>query len=174
MPSAPLQSVLTRRPTAATCWRMVRLTRLQSMEGSLPPPLLQNRACHFCGTRLLSDAPSVIGIRPTVNDSRSDLWSDVSRLPLAGHRSLTPQRGSSASPALLLPITYASPSSRQHIRGITPGLGFLRNPSPYALRLAPPPILAGEHARGYFVPDPSLTMDVGWSNLPGCVWGDCQ
>src|SRR5262249_17085152 len=26
-PSAPLQSVLTRRPTAATCWRMLRLTR---------------------------------------------------------------------------------------------------------------------------------------------------
>ena len=42
-----------------------RWARLQSMEGSLPPPLLQNRACHFCGTRLLSDVPSDIGIRPT-------------------------------------------------------------------------------------------------------------
>jgi hypothetical protein len=30
------------------------------MDGSLPPPLLQNRACHFCGTRLLSDAPFVM------------------------------------------------------------------------------------------------------------------
>src|SRR5882724_8984830 len=110
------------------------------MEGSLPPPLLQNRACHFCGTRLLSDAPSVIGIRPTVDDSRSDLWSDVSRLPLAGHRSLTLQRGSSASSALLLLSTYTSPSSRQHIRGVTLGFGFLRNPTPSALRLAPPPL----------------------------------
>jgi hypothetical protein len=41
--------------------------------------------------------------------------------------------------ALLLLITYTSPSSRQLILGITPGLGFLRNPSPYALRLAPAP-----------------------------------
>src|SRR5262249_53136332 len=41
------------------------LARLQSIEGSLPPPLLQNGACHFCGTRLLSEAPSGIGIRPT-------------------------------------------------------------------------------------------------------------
>ena len=118
-----------------------RIARLQSMEGSLPSPLLQNRACHFCGTRLLSDVPSVIGIRPTVNDNRADLWSDVSRLSLVGHRSLTPQHGSSASPALLLPITCPSPSSRQHIRGIALGLGFLRNPSPSALRLAPAPVL---------------------------------
>ena len=43
-----------------------RKARLQSMEGSLSPPLLQNRACHVGGTRLLSDAPSVIGIRPTI------------------------------------------------------------------------------------------------------------
>jgi transposase len=51
-------------------WRMANLNaRLQSMEGSLPPPLLQNRAGHFCGTRLLSDAPSVIGIRPTVSQT---------------------------------------------------------------------------------------------------------
>jgi hypothetical protein len=67
-----------------------RKARLQSMKGSLPPSLLQNRACHFCGTRLLSDAPSVIGICLTVNDNRADLWSDVSRLSLVGHRSLTP------------------------------------------------------------------------------------
>src|SRR5215468_4006899 len=31
--------------------------QLQSMDRSLCPPLLQNRACHFHGTRLLSDAP---------------------------------------------------------------------------------------------------------------------
>jgi hypothetical protein len=46
-----------------------RKARLQSMEGSLPPPLLQNRACHFRGTRLLSDAPSGIGIRPHVGQT---------------------------------------------------------------------------------------------------------
>src|SRR5215216_4609239 len=33
---------------------------LQSMDRSLYPPLLQNRACHFHGTRLLSDAPFVL------------------------------------------------------------------------------------------------------------------
>src|SRR5215475_14422694 len=49
-------------------------------EGSLPPPLLQNRACHFGGTRLLSDAPSVRGIRPPVGQTcgltfrASPLW----------------------------------------------------------------------------------------------------
>ena len=116
-----------------------RQARLQSMEGSLPPPLLQNRACHFCGTRLLSDAPSVIGIRPTIDDGWSDVWSVVSRLSLVGHRSLTRPRGSSAFPALLLPITCTSPSSRQHIRGMTLGLGFLRHPTPSTLRLAPTP-----------------------------------
>ena len=53
-PSSPLQSVLTRRPTAATCWRMLRLTRLQSIGGSLRLPLLQNGACDFRLTPLLS------------------------------------------------------------------------------------------------------------------------
>src|SRR3989440_6026809 len=120
---------------------MLRLIRLQAMEGSLPPPLLQNRACHFGGTRLLSDAPSVIGIRLTVDDGWSDLWSAVSRLSRVGHRSLTLPRGSSAFPALLLPITCTSPSSRQRIRGIALGLGFLRNHAPYALRLAPAPVM---------------------------------
>ncbi len=46
-----------------------RNARLQSMKGSLPPPLLQNRACRFGGTRLLSDAPFAIGIRPTVGQT---------------------------------------------------------------------------------------------------------
>src|SRR5262249_15905402 len=114
-------------------------TWLQSMEESLPPPLLQNRACHFRGTRLLSDVPSGRGIRLAVADSPDDLGSDVSRLPLAGHRSLAFPRGFSRFFALLLLITCPSPSSRQRILGIPPGLGFWRNPSPYALRLAPAP-----------------------------------
>ena len=36
--------------------------RLQSTNGSLRPPLLQNPACEFPRTRLLNDAPFVIGI----------------------------------------------------------------------------------------------------------------
>src|SRR5215471_4292121 len=54
MPSAPLQRVLTHRPTAATCWRRLRLIRLQSIGGSLRLPLLQNGACDFRLTPLLS------------------------------------------------------------------------------------------------------------------------
>ena len=45
--------------------------------------------------------------------------------------------GSSAYAALLCPITCTSPSARQPIRGVTPGLCFLRNPSRHAMRLAP-------------------------------------
>src|SRR5712691_4423088 len=55
-------------------------------------------------------------------------------------RDIAPSRqsaGSSASPALLHPITYTSPSARQPIRGVTPGLCFLRDPSRHAIRLAP-------------------------------------
>jgi len=60
-------------------------------------------------------------------------------------RGIAPSRlhaGSSAFLALLLLITCSSPSSRQRILGITPGLGFLRNPSPYAMRLAPAPLVS--------------------------------
>jgi hypothetical protein len=59
-------------------------------------------------------------------------------------RGIAPSRlhaGSSAFLALLLLITCTSPSSRQLILGITPGLGFLRNPSPSAMRLAPAPVV---------------------------------
>src|SRR5215813_14513321 len=45
---------MTRRPTAVTCWREVRLSRLQSIGGSLRLPLLQNGACDFRLTPLLS------------------------------------------------------------------------------------------------------------------------
>ena len=147
-----------------------RKARLQSMEGSLPPPLLQNRACHFCGTRLLSDAPSVIGIRPTVDDNRSDLWSDVSRLSLAGHRSLTLQRGSSASPALLLPITCTITVLTSAYPRHYPRPWLLEESLPVRLAVGTcsgPALQAGEHVRGYVVPDPSLAMNVGWSTLPG-------
>ena len=44
-PSSPLHSVVTRRPTAATCWRMVRLTR--SMKAVL---ICQPQAASTCWT----------------------------------------------------------------------------------------------------------------------------
>src|SRR5215471_3165857 len=59
-------------------------------------------------------------------------------------RDIAPSRlhaGSSAFFALLLLITCTSPSSRQRILGMTPGLGFLRHPSPSAMRLAPAPVV---------------------------------
>src|SRR5262249_18901218 len=43
MPTSPLQRVVTRRPTAATCWRMLRLTR--SMKAVL---ICQPQAAHTC------------------------------------------------------------------------------------------------------------------------------
>ena len=66
-------------------------------------------------------------------------------------RGIAPSRlhaGSSAFLALLLRITCTSPSSRQLILGITQGLGFLRNPSPYAMRLAPAPVVLSERTYG--------------------------
>src|SRR5262249_269495 len=52
-------------------------------------------------------------------------------------RDIAPSRrsaGSSAYAALLRPITCTSPSARQPIRGVTPGLRFLRDPSRHAMR----------------------------------------
>src|SRR5215831_14808498 len=108
---------------------------LQSMDKSLCPPLLQNRACHFYGTRLLSGAPFVIRHPPSCGGDTCDLTVHASPL-----RDIAPSRqgaGSSASVALLRPITCTSPSARQPIRGITPGLCFLRDPSRHAMRLSP-------------------------------------
>jgi len=44
-PSSPLQSVVTRRPTAATCWRILRLRR--SMKAVL---ICQPQAASTCWT----------------------------------------------------------------------------------------------------------------------------
>src|SRR6266436_10229827 len=49
-------------PEASASFRPTDRT-LQSMDRSLHPPLLQNPACDFHRTRLLSDAPLVMGIR---------------------------------------------------------------------------------------------------------------
>ena len=69
-------------------------------------------------------------------------------------RGIAPSRfhaGSSAFLALLLLITCTAPSSRQRILGITPSLCFLRNPSPYAIRLAPAPVIQHVSERPYGV-----------------------
>jgi hypothetical protein len=119
-----------------------RRDQLQSMDRSLYPPLLQNRACHFYGTRLLSDAPFVIRHPPLLHTAVGTCDLTVHASPL---RDIAPSRqgaGSSASAALLRPITCTSPSARQPIRGVTPGLCFLRDPSRHAMRLAP----AHDHA----------------------------
>jgi hypothetical protein len=87
-------------------------------------------------------------------------------------RGIAPSRfraGSSAFVALLLLITYTSPSSRQPILGVTPGLCFLRNPSPYALRLAPAPVIQSVSERPYGVtPFPvPMVASVGRCSPPG-------
>jgi len=82
--------------------------------------------------RLLSS-----GIPPLLHTAVGTCDLTVHASPL---RDIAPSRqgaGSSAYAALLRPITYTSPSARQPIRGITPGLCFLRDPSRHAMRLAP-------------------------------------
>jgi len=71
--------------------------------------------------------------------------------PLAGHRSLTHSVGLALLERYSFLITCTSPSSRQPILGITPGLCFLRNPSPYAMRLAPAPVVHHVSERAYEV-----------------------
>src|SRR5215470_12229580 len=107
------------------------------MDRSLCPPLLQNRACHFYGTRLLSDAPFVLRHPPAVYNSWGTCDLTVHASPLWDIAPSRQGAGSSASAALLRPITCTSPSARQPLRGITPGLCFLRDPSRHAMRLAP-------------------------------------
>ena len=111
-------------------WQFTRCTTRRTLSWHTTPQ--RCALCHQASVRLMKSAFETRDLR-------------FRAFPL---RDITPSRrsaGSSAYQALLPPITYTSPSSRQHIPGITPGLGFLRNPSPYALRLAPTPISVGEH-----------------------------
>ena len=57
------------------CGRNHDLNRdqLQSMDRSLHPPLLQNPACDFHRTRLLSDVPLILGISRARQARSSDL-----------------------------------------------------------------------------------------------------
>jgi len=86
--------------------------------------------------------PLSSGIPPLLHTAVGTCDLTVHASPL---RDIAPSRqgaGSSAYAALLRPITCTSPSARQPIRGVTPGLRFLRDPSRHAMRLAP----AHDHA----------------------------
>jgi hypothetical protein len=81
--------------------------------------------------------PLSLGIPPLLHTAVGTCDLTVHASPL---RDIAPSRrsaGSSAYAALLRPITCTSPSARQPIRGVTPGLRFLRDPSRHAMRLAP-------------------------------------
>ena len=75
--------------------------------------------------------------------------------------------------ALYLAALHADPSGVcQHILAITARRWLLTpsHPAPHAGGPCSGPMtLAGEQVRGYFVPEPGLAMDVGWSTLPGAV-----
>ena len=79
---------------------------LQSMDGSLRPPLLQNPACAFAHTRLLSHVPVVSSTLPVVRTTGRACDLGFGAFPTRGYRSHTLQRGSRASPAFLPPSTY--------------------------------------------------------------------
>src|SRR6516164_9038042 len=105
-----------------------------------------DRSAHLCSKTVratfMAHGSSVMrplssGIPPAVYNSWGTCDLTVHASPL---RDIAPSRqgaGSSASAALLRPITSTSPSARQPIRGVTPGLRFLRDPSRHAMRLAP-------------------------------------
>src|SRR5262249_16228987 len=105
-----------------------------------------DRSVHLCSKTVratfMAHGSSVMrplssGIPPAVYNSCVTCDLAVHASPL---RDIAPSRqgvGSSAYAALLRPITCTSPSARQPIRGITPGLCFLRDPSRHAMRLAP-------------------------------------
>ena len=105
-----------------------------------------NRSAHLCsktvratfmahGSSVMRPLSSASPQLCTIAGGTCDLTVHASPL-----RDIAPSRqgaGSSAYVALLRPITSTSPSARQPIRGITPGLCFLRDPSRHAMRLAP-------------------------------------
>src|SRR2546426_10556066 len=95
------------------------LPALPKATGSPPLPRFQNRACAFPFTRLLSGAALVMStIEPTgLGDALSALH------PYLG------QAGFMSYACLLAPLPSTPPLPRQPILGMTPGLGFLGDPS---------------------------------------------
>ena len=88
--------------------------------GGLPLlPRLQNRACAFPFTRLLSGAAPVMSTSPPtgLGDALSALHTYL------GHA------GFMSYACLLAPLPSTPPLPRQRILGIAPGLGFLGDPT---------------------------------------------
>jgi hypothetical protein len=105
-----------------------------------------DRSVHLCSKTVratfMAHGSSVMrplssGIPPAVYNSWGTCDLTVHASPLWDIAPSRQGAGSSAYAALLRPITCTSPSARQPIRGITPGLCFLRDPSRHAMRLAP-------------------------------------
>src|SRR5262249_32421507 len=92
---------------------------LPKATGSPPLPRFQNRACAFPFTRLLSGAAPVMStIHPTgLGDALSALHTYL------GHA------GFMSYAYLLAPLPSTPPLPRQPILGMTPGLGFLGDPT---------------------------------------------
>jgi hypothetical protein len=80
---------------------------------------LQNRACAFPFTRLLSDAAPVMSTIPLtgLGDALSALHTYLG------------QAGFMSSACLFVPLPSTPPLPRQRILGIAPGLGFLGDPT---------------------------------------------
>jgi hypothetical protein len=75
-----------------------------------------------------------------------------------------------ASPALLVPITYISPSPRQHIRGLSPRPWLLGESHlvPYVVDTYSPAWCAPlRTTRGYSVPHHRMSLCVGPHSAPG-------
>src|SRR6266704_4400473 len=94
-------------------------TVLPKATGSPPLTRLQNRACAFPFTRLLSGAALVKStIQPTgLGDALSALHTYLG------------QAGFMSYACLLVPLPSTPPLPRQHILGTTPGLRFLGDPT---------------------------------------------
>ena len=119
-----------------------------------------DRSLHLCfktvratfaahGSSVMCPLHEVSGWLSSTAHQTRDLTFHAS--PLAGHRSLTHSVGLAHLERYSFWIICPSPSSRQPILGVTPGLGFLRNPSPYAIRLAPAPVIQHVSERTYGV-----------------------
>ena len=138
-------------------------------DGVTPAARLQNRACQFPGTRLLSDRIPVMDA-PVPPGARG--------LPVRGsdHCGSYPLRSVETAPALrasaplLATTAFRPPSPRQHILGITPGLGFLGNPPSRAMRWAPAPL--PWRAPGWFPRSCCpFGATVGLHSPPEPLWG---
>src|SRR6266516_909174 len=92
---------------------------LPKATGSPPLPRFQNRACAFPFTRLLSGAALV----------KSTIQSTGLGDTLSALHTYLGQAGFMSYACLLAPLPSTPPLPRQHILGITPGLGFLGDPS---------------------------------------------